>query len=151
MRVCMCVRERVYYVNKCCCCLCCFVFFYVRRSQCKLDLYICTILLSLYVCMFIIFLWLMTSVNIVLVKCVVSWKKVCIITVVFIIMFELIFLNLTVYQFEDFMFILCTIERFDHLKFKASIPAFSKPNNTCKLYCSPQNIHIKFVLFTKLN
>ena len=69
----------------------------------------------------------------------------------FIIMFELIFLNKTVYQFEDLMFILCTIGRFDHSKFKSSIPAFSKPNNnvsctvlrkiyTLNLFCSPNSI-----------
>ena len=48
MRVCMCERERVYYDNKCVLFLCFFMFvFYVRRPHCKLDLYICTILLMI--------------------------------------------------------------------------------------------------------
>ena len=48
MSLCMCERERVYYDNKCvflCVFLC--LFFYVRRPHCKLDLYICTILLMI--------------------------------------------------------------------------------------------------------
>ena len=69
MRVCMCVRVRDdVYVYVCACAgvlgsvlLFCFcfvlgllLFFYVRRPHCKLDLYICTILLMIYVLMYLL-------------------------------------------------------------------------------------------------
>jgi len=81
MNTCKCVCKFVclYVCMFVCLYVCMFVCLYVCKFVC---VYVC-MFVYLYVCMFTVFLWLMTSVNIVLVKCVVSWKKVCIITVFF--------------------------------------------------------------------